>query len=90
MWDIATNNLSPILDPLTIKVKIISRVKFEDSLSDMAIVINKEINNSSNLISIMMIFFRHQHILISLIVIIIFMNIILEFSTSKVDILLNY
>jgi len=53
--------------------------------------VDKEKNNvnkiSSRLRSIIIIFFRHQHILNLLIMIMIFIRLILEFSTSKVDIL---
>lgn len=92
LWvcEIATRNLKPILDPLTIKVKIINKAKGGDVLNDIDIKMNRDISNNSNLSNIIIIFFRHQHILIILIMIMVFMILILEFSTSKVDILLNY
>lgn len=89
-WDMATRSLRPILDPLTIKVRIIRRDKGGDILNDIDIVMNKVINISSKLKRSIIMFFRHQHSLINLINIIVFIKIMLEFSTSKVDILLNY
>lgn len=52
--------------------------------------INKDIISISNLSNIRMMFFRHQHILNILIIIMIYNILINRFSTSKVDILLNY
>lgn len=46
-----------------------------------------EISRSSNLRRIMMMFFRHHKVLISLMKIIVFIRFIIVFSTSKVDIL---
>jgi len=57
---------------------------------EVEIDINKEIRRSSNLRSIIIIFLRHQHILRVLIIISIFIRLIIEFSTSKVDIFINY
>lgn len=50
----------------------------------------REISRSSILNSIKMMFFRHQHILRILSKIIVSLNSIREFSTSKVDIFVNY
>lgn len=66
-WEIDTRSLSPILDPLTIIVKIISNVNGGDILNENDIVINIVIRSSSNLNRSMIMFFRHQHILIRLI-----------------------
>lgn len=89
-WDIDTRRLRPILDPLTIITNIISN----DEIDHVDIVSIKEVNNDiisiSKLNNIKIIFFRHQHILSILIIIMINIKFIFRFSTSKVDILLNY
>lgn len=89
MWDRDkdTNNPSPILDPLAIITSIINKDDNEINEKDDDKKKYSEINNSSSLSNIGMIFFRHQHILRILNVIIVDLNVILEFSTSKVDIL---
>lgn len=89
-WEIETNNLNPKLDPLTIIANIISKDEIEDKGNSIIIVVNKDIINISNLNNIKIILFRHQHILNILIIIIIRRRLIYRFSTSKVDILLNY
>lgn len=71
--DKLTNNLSPILDPLTIMVNMISNDDSDIKDVDKDILMNNDIINSSNLKSIGIILFRHQHILIILTVIIILM-----------------
>lgn len=89
-WDNLTSNLNPILDPLTIIVRIIRRVDKDIGEIDSAKLVKSDKIKSSNLRSIGIIFFRHQHILIILVMIIIFIKFIFRFSTSKVDILINY
>lgn len=84
-WDIDTSNLNAILDPLTINTNIISNDDNDDIDKFIESDVNKVIIKSSSLNIIRMIFFRHQHILVILMVIIIF--VIFRFSTSKVDIL---
>lgn len=83
-WDIEISNLIAIEEPLTIIINIINNIDIENIDIFIVIIINKEIINISSLNIIKIIFFRHQHILIILIKIIIF--VILDFSTSKVDI----
>lgn len=89
MWDRDNeiSNLKPILDPLAIRTSIIRSDDNEIDVNDKVINEYNEINVSSNLNNIKIIFFRHQHILIILKVIIITLRLILDFSTSKVDIL---
>lgn len=92
LWvrDNDTSNLRLILDPLAIKTNIIS-VENNDVIGiDKVIMKNNEISNNSNLNNIEIMFFRHQNILRVLKIIIIMVNFILEFSTSKVDIFINY
>lgn len=82
-----TNNLNPILDPLAIKTNMINSDDKEINESDVDKRKYKEISSSSKLNNIGIMFFRHQHILKILSKIIVNSNFILEFSTSKVDIL---
>lgn len=70
--DIATNNLSPVLDPVAIIVNIIRRDDSDLCEVDRAILVYRDIISNSNLRSIGIIFLRHQHILIILVMIIIF------------------
>lgn len=88
--EIETNNLRPNLDPLTIIANIINRDEIEDKGITIIIVVNKDIIIISKLNNIRIILFRHQHILNILIIIMIRSILIYRFSTSKVDILLNY
>lgn len=69
---------------------IINREVVVDRGSVKDIRVNKDIINISNLKSIRMIFFRHQHMLIKLNKIMRYIIFIKEFSTSKVDIFINY
>jgi len=66
VWHIATNRLRPILDPLTINVRIMNNDNEGDNLRENDRFMNIEINMSSNLRRSMIMFFRHQHILIIL------------------------
>ena len=86
VYDIDTNNLKAILDPLTINTNIINKDNIEDVAIYIDIKVNNVIINSSNLNIIKIIFFRHQQILKILIINMIF---IMIFSTSKVDILIK-
>lgn len=70
--DIDTNNLRPALDPLTIIVNIINKEDTDLWEIDIDIFVNNDIINNSNLSNIGIIFFRHQHILAILVMIIIF------------------
>lgn len=89
LWDRDrdTSNPKPILDPLAIITNIIKRDDKEINEKEEDMKKYNEINNNSSLRSIGIMFFRHQHILKILNEIIIVLNVILEFSTSKVDIL---
>lgn len=89
-WEIETSNLRPKLDPLTIIANIINRDEIEDKGIIIIIDVNKDMINISKLSSIRIILLRHQHILNILIIIMIRSKLINRFSTSKVDILLNY
>lgn len=84
-----TSSLRPKLEPLTIIASIISKDEIE-AKDIIIIAVNKDIINISRLNNIRIILFRHQHILNILIIIMIRSKLISEFSTSKVDILLNY
>lgn len=86
-WDIEINNLNPILEPLTIITNIINKEgrEIDNKLEDREKY--NEISISSRLNSIIIMFFRHQHILIILSDSINMIIEIWEFSTSKVDIL---
>lgn len=79
--DNETKRLKAILDPLTIITNIIININMDDNERFIHIIINKVIINISNLNIIIMIFFRHQHILINLIINIIF--IIMNFLHPK-------
>lgn len=81
------NMLKPNLDPLTIITNIINNEDDEDCSEDNIIIRNNDIIRSSNLNSMGIINFRHQHILIILIIMVVLIKVIHEFSTSKVDIL---
>lgn len=89
-WDNDTNKLNPILDPLVIKTNIIKEDDMEIIEMDIVKKEYKEINKNSILNNIKMMFFRHQHILKMLNRIIVVLKFIEEFSTSKVDIFINY
>lgn len=80
------NSLKPVLDPLIIIANINKREYNDDVDSNMIMSVNIDIISNSSLNNIMIMFFRHQHILIILIIIRVFMKGILEYSTSKVDI----
>lgn len=80
-WDNETKRLKAILDPLTIITNIIININMDDNERFIHIIINKVIINISNLNIIIIIFFRHQHILINLIINIIF--IIMNFLHPK-------
>lgn len=84
-----TNRLNPILDPLTIIASIISKKEYEDKDNISIIAVNSDIINISSLNNIRIILFRHQHILSVLIIIISNKMLILDFSTSKVDIFIK-
>lgn len=84
---IEISSLKPNLEPLTIITNIISNEDNEIIVIQQTIKKNMEINKSSNLKSIEIIFFRHQHILKILIIIIKNLKLIKDYSTSKVDIL---
>lgn len=81
-----TRSLRPNLDPLTIIANIINKDIIDDDVIIISIIMNRVIIIISNLRSIKMIFFRHQHILIVPIIIMNIIILILRFSTSKVDI----
>lgn len=76
-----TRSLKAILDPLTIIVNIIINISMEDNGIFIDTIINKVIINISSLNIIIMIFFRHQHILINLIISMIF--VIMNFLHPK-------
>lgn len=88
--DMVTNNLSPILDPATIIVNIINKDDKEIWDNDILKKENNEISINSSLSNIVIIFFRHQHILKILKYNMDMLKLILDFSTSKVDIFINY
>lgn len=76
LWenDIDTKSLNPNLEPLTIIANIIRREDKDDIDIYIDIIVNSDIINISNLNNIKIIFFRHQHILRNLIIIIIFIK----------------
>lgn len=89
LWerDSDTSSLNPILDPLAIKINMIIS-DGNEVVGELYIKVkSKVIKSSSSLRSIGIIFFRHQYILMVLSKIIVVVNFIGEFSTSKVDIL---
>lgn len=88
--EIDTRNLNPILDPLTIMANMSNNTIEEELDVVIIILVNRDIISISNLNNIKMIFLRHQHILEVLMIIIIIIIFIIEFSTSKVDIFINY
>lgn len=75
-WEIDTNKLNPILDPLTIITNIINKEVDELMLVVNTIIENNVIIKSSILNNIRIILFRHQHILIILEIIMIFIRLI--------------
>lgn len=62
-WDIDTIKLNPILDPLAIIVNMINKEEREVEINELDRKKYVEINNSSILNNMEIIFFRHQHIL---------------------------
>lgn len=82
-------SLRPNLDPLTIITSIINSDEIDKIDIFIIKIMNNDIINNSILNNIKIIFFRHQHILITLIIIMKINMFISWFSTSKVDILLN-
>lgn len=87
--EIETSRLNPILDPLTIIANIIKRDDTDDIEIVFIMIVNIDIINNSNLRSIRIIFFRHQHNLAVLIIIMSIIILIIEYSTSKVDVLVK-
>lgn len=65
------------------------RDEFDANEIIIVIVVNIDIISNSNLNNIKIILFRHQHILNTLIMIIIESKLIIRFSTSKVDIFIK-
>lgn len=65
------------------------RDEFDANEIIIIIVVNIDIISNSNLNNIKIILFRHQHILNTLIIIIIESKLIIRFSTSKVDIFIK-
>lgn len=78
-WDIAINSLNPNLEPIT----IITNMNIREDKDINEIEYDREkynvIKSNSNLNNIIIILFRHQHILIILKMIIIIVKFIFEF-----------